>query len=189
MPSATNFFCALGWYNEDLSDLIHIPRIVMYRSHFCFPSAFDRTALHFISFLSPLCQHNDCHLYCTWVMLDWPPWNQTFTKKLQVLRKSWFPPHFYKYENGPPPAQKGPRIFRFFQNSPKSPKGVLKPKFSILSTKKSKIVILVPKITQIRHSAIFRKNQFFNFCKVLWGPKGPKNRYSQNFWIDSKNCL
>ena len=83
------FFCAPGWYYEELSDLIQIPRIAMYRSHFCFPSAFDRTALHFISFLSPLCQHNDCHLYCTWVVLDWPPWNQTFTKKVTGSALLW----------------------------------------------------------------------------------------------------
>ena len=98
------FLCGHGWYNEELSDLIHIPRIAMYRSHFCFPSSLDRTALHFISFLSPLCQHNDSHLYCTWVMLDRPPWNQTFTRKsyrfgFTLIIRSWQntfpPPHIY----------------------------------------------------------------------------------------------
>ena len=77
-----------------------------------------------------------------------------------------FVPKISEYGRIPPPCHFWAQKYRFFQNSPNSPKtclqGFSNPKFSILSIKKSKIVILVPKITQIRHGAIFRKNQFFH---------------------------
>ena len=90
------FFCAPGWYYEELSDLIHIPRIAMYWSHFCFPSSLD----------------------LTWVMLDWPPWNQTFTRKsyrfgFTLIIRSWQntfpPPHIYN--PSPPWLSRLPQVF------------------------------------------------------------------------------
>ena len=107
--------------------------------------------------------------------------------KKKILPKNLSNPYFA------PPLSIWAHFFQFFHNSSKSPKkclwGFLKPKFSILSTKKSKIDILLPEITQISHSAIFRKNRFFHVFNPVSAPWGQKNRFSQNFSIGPKNCL
>ena len=92
-------------------------------------------------------------------------------KKVTGPEKKMVPQILSNDKIAPPPLSIWAQIFGFFQSFPKSSKNCLygfsKPKFSILSTQKSKIVILVPEIAQIYHSAIFRKNRFFHVFKVF----------------------
>ena len=96
---------------------------------------------------------------------------------------------------GPPPRAKNllkpAQIFRFFQNSPNGPitcwQGFSNSKFSIFSTKKSRVASLVFKTAPIQHSAIFQNFRFFHVFKVFCPHRGRKSDFYTKHQFASKS--
>ena len=99
--------------------------------------------------------------------------------------KKWTP-----IERGGCKIKKRAENFWIFPKLPKFTQklvlGVFESEIFDFEHQKPKIVIIVPKITQIRHSAIFRKNRFFHVFKAFQPLRAQKIDFYKIFELSPK---